>query len=234
MPSVSGEALQRRVSLRTGSSRRARFLCPRCRARLCNSQLSQYAIGNAPFVSMPSVSGETLQHTRYVRVYRGDFVSMPSVSARLCNLTMHGMTLRGTVSMPSVSGEALQHFARSPREHNVQEFLCPRCRARLCNFGVYLEHARKVPVSMPSVSGEALQRVFRIESVTLGGQTFLCPRCRARLCNSSVRRGTEDVLRWFLCPRCRARLCNNAACPLLLRALGSGFYALGVGRGFAT
>ena len=61
--------------------------------------------------------------------------------------------------------------------------------------------------------------------------SFLCPRCRAGLCNLMGGNKGGDK-KGFLCPRCRAGLCDQKHFVFLPQWIG--FYALDVGRGFAT
>jgi len=60
---------------------------------------------------------------------------------------------------------------------------------------------------------------------------FLCPRCRAGPCNGRVL-GTGLADLQSLCPRCRAGLCNLSD-HFQRGGENWGFYALGVGLGFA-
>ena len=89
-----------------------------------------------------------------------------------------------------------------------RRFLCPRFQAGLCDAGF-----KGIPdpvrvgdhVSMPSVSGWALRQ-----------------------------HTTYHAYPWslFLYPRFRAGLCDSTSSPL--STLACGFYALGIGLGFAT
>jgi hypothetical protein len=83
-------------------------------------------------------------------------------------------------------------------------FLCPRCRAGLCNL-CFTPSVRLAP--------------------------FLCPRCRAGLCDGSIFAIPVSFL--FLYPRCRAGLCDPRS-TTQSTATSLSFYALDVGRGFAT
>src|ERR1022692_2610006 len=79
MPSVSGEALQQRSMSTIATCFGLRFLCPRCRARLCNMIHGNVGVDVTVKVSMPSVSGEALQPLAS-KVAAGKYdVSMPSV-----------------------------------------------------------------------------------------------------------------------------------------------------------
>ena len=179
-----------------------------------------------PDVSMPSMSGGALRLNFLMegwydqRFYALDVgrgfatrhrcrlrpphnVSMPSMSGGALRLHSRIPRTIGAfmVSMPSMSGGALRPGASAMGKPRHRQFLCPRCRAGLCNGGL-------------------VGQVYR--------STFLCPRCRAGLCDV-VRLARS--LRMFLCPRCRAGLCDNR---MSTSHCASGFYALDVGRGFAT
>ena len=112
------------------------------------------------------------------------------------------------VSMPSMSGGALRRISPLKPADARHRFLCPRCRAGLCDQAVLLSSA---------------DRAAR----------FLCPRCRAGLCDTAPCRTAGSCSDRFLCPRCRAGLCDVPSW-YVLRHDRLGFYALDVGRGFAT
>ena len=60
--------------------------------------------------------------------------------------------------MPSMSGGALRPLERMAMEQ-LGLFLCPRCRAGLCDYGRAHDVGTQVVVSMPSMSGGALRRM---------------------------------------------------------------------------
>jgi hypothetical protein len=127
------------------------------------------------------MSGWALQHHVHVLADVAPLVvSMPSMSGWALRLSGADVGPHaGGVSMPSVSGWALRrHRQRLLRMPAV--FLCPRCRAGLCD---------------------------RVSGSNPPALTFLCPRCRAGLCDVFSIEGYSQML--FLCPRCRAGLCDG-------------------------
>jgi hypothetical protein len=162
---------------------------------------------------MPSVSGWALQGPEPDTAEdpaHGDFYAL-GVGLGFATPEQPGKCHPGPpdVSMPSVSGGALQPSETGSR--------CPPA------------------VSMPSMSGGALQRADGGEPAAGDAAgAFLCPRCRAGLCNHRPAPASSSVARCtFLCPRCRAGLCNWRRRSPTPRA-ATRFYALDVGRGFAT
>ena len=117
-------------------------------------------------------------------------------------------TLAATVSMPSMSGLGIASYRYGFRVPAVlMRFLCPRCRAGLCDQRLRRRCLHGAQVSMPSMSGWALRQQW------VGGHTyqnlgFLCPRCRAGLCDVPGM-SQQIVTALFLCPRCRAGLCDG-------------------------
>ena len=177
---------------------------------------------------MPSLSGWALQPEKHSPRPSRSFLC-PRCRAGLCNWPERRPTARANVSMPSVSGWALQLAQGASAEGQIRSFLCPRCRAGLCNYlAVCVDRITDgfyaLGVGLGFAMGNAMAAYRPAQ--------FLCPRCRAGLCNaSSARRGMHlGVL--FLCPRCRAGLCDHSNGGALAAIVG--FYALGVGLGFAT
>ena len=192
---------------------------------------------------MPSMSGWALQRTYGSLPRWRPWFLCPRCGAGLCNPRHpQGQECNPSaagVSMPSMSGWALQRLSMNRREIDFGLFLCPRCRAVLCNGHVRMASDLHGVVSMPSMSGWALQhtRASRIRlgesgfyalDVGLGfatwlmnGETkaqilFLCPRCRAGLCNLMSWLIWLGVDIEFLCPRCRAGLCNKPIVPSVM------------------
>src|ERR1022692_4648825 len=154
MPSMSGGALRHSISdtvsstpnrfyaldvgrgfATTGSGERSAgstFLCPRCRAGLCDNRFWR-AVGWVN-VSMPSMSGGALR--------RRILPLEPAATVRFYALDVG-------------RGFATQHLRH--REQYAQPFLCPRCRAGLCD-NRFWRAVGWVNVSMPSMSGGALRR----------------------------------------------------------------------------
>ena len=173
---MSGGAL--RPGKGYGSLNASRFLCLRCRAGLCDMLTTTGSLTTTT-VSMPSVSGGALRlghgalDSRYLlRFYalgvgRALRRSTTECRAGLCDLQHHRRPpgVR-SVSMPSVPGGALRQpwkLTDIDRAY-LLEFLCPRCRAGLCDGPV-----------LPSGDVKA--------------NPFLCPRCRAGLCDRRPHQG---------------------------------------------
>ena len=165
------------------------------------------------------------------------------------------------VSMPSVSGGGLRPPAEQVCDLTVNvKFLCPRCRAGVCDFPV--SRPRQVvdlgflcprcragvcdrrwamssssllgTVSMPSVSGGGLRRQLAPSaSRPLERQGFYALGVGRGFATGFLCRRASDHPRLFLCPRCRAGVCDHQLVPHGTPFKVS-FYALGVGRGFAT
>jgi hypothetical protein len=207
------------------------FLCPRCRAGLCNTRLSDMTRTRS--VSMPSMSGWALQPDG-------------CTAARVTT----------TVSMPSMSGWALQRSRSHLLTHPRSAFLCPRCRAGLCNITAgLLALTMGLMFLCPRCRAGLCNATTPDASHAI--RRFLCPRCRAGLCNRNAN-GVTPGHKWFLCPRCRAGLCNSWRRSCLWRTSHvsmpsmsgwalqlhyviepagltvKSFYALDVGLGFAT
>ena len=185
---------------------------------------------------------------------------MPSMSGWALRL-LHDLTdtrPTGLVSMPSMSGWALRlTFTIAGYSPHEGRFLCPRCRAGLCDRGKTAEYGAiglflcpRCRAGLCDLLPATVLRVLRLflcprcraglcdipalfsddEAAEIGA--FLCPRCRAGLCDKkNISRMTLTTK--FLCPRCRAGLCDNARSAWeYWEALC--FYALDVGLGFAT
>ena len=214
-----------------GRTRRG-FLCPRCRAGLCDPTAVR-AGRTRRWVSMPSMSGGALRRRNLrPRDCVSDRVSMPSMSGGALRrrlpldslvdrpLRFYALDVgRGfatavdalarpcrSVSMPSMSGGALRLQRRTRSPTGTLPFLCPRCRAGLCDFNDGQGHPRVPAVSMPSMSGGALRHGDRLSATII--RTVSMPSM------------SGGALR----PRRRQQAARS----------GTGFYALDVGRGFAT
>src|SRR5579863_2111722 len=158
---------------------------------------------------MPSMSGGALRHVSNVHeLFDSGFVSMPSMSGGALRRSRRLPGARGAVGFYALDvGRGLcdSPSTRTSCTTESLRFLCPRCRAGLCDsFATKWSTHYKGWVSMPSMSGVVLRRAIHWWVFDVW-QAILCPRCRAGLFEESERL-IERACRWlFLCPRCRAR-----------------------------
>jgi len=130
------------------------FLCPRYRAGLCKATSpGRHHPGQTGFYALDiGLDFASFNWTRMVRTT----VSMPSISGWTLQASGGGITSAGVaVSMPSISGWTLQ--GPSTQSANLVTFLCPRYRAGLCKRHGTAGYAHLPHVSMPSISGWTLQ-----------------------------------------------------------------------------
>jgi len=181
------------------------FLCPRRRAGVCDD--APYIIGQALAcrfyalgvgLGFATRSWPTSRASRSSRFYAlGVGLGFATSSACACASSPAGFYALGVglgfatasfcglrllldrVSMPSVSGWGLRPRRAAYRGSPPDVFLCPRCRAGVCDDSSWLGKR---------------------------GHGFLCPRCRAGVCDQCHRDRGRVVL--FLCPRCRAGVCD--------------------------
>ena len=158
--------------------------------------------------------------------------------------------------MPSVSGWALRPVIQAMRSwglegfyalgiglgfatyrnlHELQalgiSFLCPRYRAGLCDEALLVyQHELVAPGFMPSVSGWALRPEVTVKHCRDRDGVSMPSVSGWALRHYEVRR--RVLVAKFLCPRYRAGLCDALYFSIVDRP--GGFYALGIGLGFAT
>ena len=136
------------------------FLCPRCRAGLCDRD-AQRRHAQTRRVSMPSMSGGALRRLADQRLEQpkpSGFYAL-DVGRGFATATRSSVPAHfPSVSMPSMSGGFATPEAQ--RRLGVRSGVSmPSCRAGLCDLRRYGGVRLDVHVSMPSVSGGGLRRM---------------------------------------------------------------------------
>ena len=207
-------------------------------------------------VSMPSVSGWALRPESPAAARASQPVSMPSVSGWVLRPRRSGANcpqLR-CVSMPSVSGWALR-LAPSPVIGPGGKFSMPSVSGwSFATTGPVGQRPRRRGFY---ALGFGLGFATRSRGTSAAAHEFLCPRFRAGLCDVDtiidvspdgfyalgVGLGFATVRSGMSWARCQMRvsmpsvsggLCDDTSRPSDGSTADSGFYALGVGLGFAT
>jgi hypothetical protein len=230
---MSGEALQPRYHRRRQRSPPL-FLCPRCRARLCNgchlAGLMTCAFA-ACCVNLPESGSETApigpplfhqvpdQLLSARRPRRKTLFTETSVPALKRRPSVSAVTSR----LPARSRQTRAWSVR--RSRRTRRTATRSCRRLLGAPKLWIRFSLDLITTRIVRPGDVPGRARP-------GLIFLCPRFRAEHCDGEPNYGNPPMKR-FLYPWCRAQHCDRKAtrpCP----CRDSGFYALGFGRGFAT